>query len=292
MVRRMKNVLPRFAVLSVLSLSACGANGGGVPAGEEPREFATQLSAPSPDYAGLIANAPAITQAETFREPTTLPPADAAALGQLWLARLEQRGALMGHGLSGKEDDAPVSSIDTLLTAQEFDNWLAQTGWTAPAHIRWNFQQPLIAPPASEAAMARIRTWPASEARTGWQMEAAFGGRIFLRDGCFFMQPEVEGAPQKLAWFHAETGLDIDAEGYFVLVNRQNGQIAARIGEAMTWAGPNRLDQDDPAIAALRAACGDHIVEGVGSPESNERMYVTYPHLRRPPDAIPPPGLE
>ena len=288
----MKNVLPRFALLSALSLAACGAGDGGQPAGEKPREFSTQLTAPSPDYAALIANAPAVAQAEIFREPTALPPADAAVLGQLWISRLEERGALMGHGLAGKENTAPVSSIDTLLTAEEFDSWVAENGWTVPPHLRWYFQQPLIAPRVSEAAMAGIRTWPASETRTGWQLEAAFGGRIVLRDGCFFMQPEVIGGHEKLAWFHAETGLDVDAEGYYVLVNRQNGQVTARLGEPMTWAGPNRLDQTSPEVVALKETCGDYVVEGVGNPEANERLYVTYPHLRRPPDAIPPPGLE
>ncbi len=286
----MTNFLHRIISLPLLALAACGA---GTPTDADPaREYATQLEVPSPDYAALIAAAPVIAQAEAFREPTAAPPANAKQLGDLWLARLEERDALMGHGLSGKEDDSPVASIDTLLTAAEFDAWVAENGWTAPPHLRWYFQQPLIAPEVSEAAQAGIRTWPASQTRTGWQLEAAFVGRIFLRDGCFFMRSDVVDAPDKLAWFQAETGLDIDSEGYYTLISRGNGQPVARLGEVMTWAGPNRMDQDSPEVAALREACGDYTVEGVGNPEANERLYVTYPHLRQSPDSIPPPGIE
>lgn len=288
----MRNRFSRFIALPLLALAACGAGEGAPPDGVQGREYATQLEVPSPDYAALIANAPVIEQAETSREPTAPLPANARELGALWLARLEQRGALMGHGLAGKEDDAPVELIDTLLTAAEFDAWVAEHRWTVPRHLRWHFQQPLIAPEVSDAAQGGIRTWPASQTRTGWQLEAAFVGRIYLRDGCFFMRSDVVDAPDKLAWFHAETGLDVDAEGYYTLVNRVNGQPVARLGEVMTWAGPNRLDQSAPEVVALRETCGDYTVEGVGNPEANERMFVTYPHLRQPPDAIPPPGIE
>jgi|GEM_PF-4210866 len=150
----------------------------------------------------------------------------------------------------------------------------------------------LNAPPISEAALPAVRMWPAATMPTEFQMEAAFSGRIFLRDGCVFIQGFNEGAREKLAWFHAETGLDLDAEGFYVLINRVNGQIEARLGETMSWAGPNPIDQSDPAIAAYREACGDYDVEGVGNPQANEKRYVIYPHLRQPPDSAPPPGLE
>lgn len=287
----MSKFLRRLIALPLTALAACGAGVSVPPDADTAGEYATQLEVPSPDYAALIAAATPVAQEETFRQPTAPPPANAKDLGELWLARLEARGALMGHGLAGKESDAPVESIDTLLTAAQFDAWVAENGWQAPPHLRWYFQQPLVAPRVSEAAQAGIRSWPASETRTGWQLEAAFVGRIYLRDGCFFMRGDIVDAPDKLAWFQAETGLDVDPEGYYVLVNRVNGQAVARLGEVMTWAGPNRMDQDAPEIAALREACGDYTVEGVGNPEANERLYVTHPHLRQSPDAIPPPGI-
>ncbi|KLI63069.1 hypothetical protein AAV99_10130 [Aurantiacibacter marinus] len=281
----------QIMLLPLIAIAACSAGNGNKP-GSDIRQYPTQAEAPSPDYAALLSNRPQSVQAESLREPTAPQPADAKELGDLWVARLEERGALMGSGLAGKDEDSPIQSIDTLLTAEEFDTWLADNVWTAPPHIRWYFQQPLIAPSVSEAALAGVRVWPATETRTGWQMEAAFSGRIFLRDGCVFMQGFRDGDPEKLAWFHAETGLDVDAEGYFVLINRVSGEIAARLGETMTWAGPNPLDQDNPQIIAYREACGEFEVEGVGNPEANERLYVIYPHLREAPDRAPPPGIE
>ncbi len=279
-----------FMLLPLIAIAACGTDGNEF--NSNPRKYATQLEAPSPDYGALMAGALQVEQAESRRESAAQAPPDAKAIGELWVSRLEQRDALMRYGLAGKDDNSPIQSIDTLLTAEEFDAWVAENGWSAPPHIRWYFQQPLIASAVSETALPGVRTWPASQIRTGWQMEAAFSGKIFLRDGCVFMQGFRDGDEEKLAWFHAETGLDMDAEGYYVLINRVTGEISARLGETTTWAGPNPLDQDDPQIAAYRETCGDYEVEGVGNPEANERMYVIYPHLRQSPDSAPPPGIE
>jgi hypothetical protein len=137
-----------------------------------------------------------------------------------------------------------------------------------------------VAPPVSPAARPGIRTWPASQRRTGAQLQALLSGRVVLRDGCFHVQrPD---APEALAWFLAETGLDVDAEGYYILVNRMTGETMARVGEEMHWAGPNAVPTDDPGIAALRQACGPGEIASVGNPESAERMVVRYPHLREP----------
>jgi len=207
-------------LLPLLALAACGADDVTSRDSTDNQQFASQLEAPSPDYAALIANTPEIAPPETPGAPA------------------------------------------------------------------------LVAPRVSEAALPAVRQWPASQTRTGFQMEAAFTGCIYLRDGCIFVRGVGEDQPDKLAWFHAETGLDLDAEGYYTLIDRKTGQISGRLGEMMTWAGPNPLDNDDPAIATYREACGDYEVEGVGNPMANERRYVIYPHLRQPPDAAPPPGIE
>ncbi|MDF1834186.1 MAG: hypothetical protein P1U62_04800 [Alteraurantiacibacter sp. bin_em_oilr2.035] len=280
-------------LLPTLVLAACSAvNEDASNVQKNDREYATQLDAPSPDYARLISNAQKIESAEILRDPTAPPPANARELGELWLTRLEERGAVMGHGLDGKGPESAIQSIDTLLTAEDFDAWVAENDWSVPPHLRWSFRLPLIAPQVSESALGGVRLWPASQMRTGWQLEAAFGGKIYLREGCIFMQGQQENASEKLAWFHAETGLDLDAEGYYVLINRTTGQIAARLGEKMTWAGPNAVDVNDPAVVAYREACGGHEIEGVGNPEANERIYQSYPQLRQSPDALPPPGIE
>lgn len=273
----------KLALLSAILLASCGPSTP-VP---QPVGLATQDIAPAPDYRALILAPEQLqTNDEIERPATAAMPTNAKAVGDVWLARLEARHALMGSGLPGKGEDDPVAMIDTLLTAREFDAWVAQNGWQAPRHIAWRFQQELRHPPIAPGLDNAVRVWPASIVRTGWQLEAAFTGRITVRDGCVFVsQP---GREEALAWFHAETGLGRDGEGFYTLVNRVTGETMARLGEEMQWAGPNAVDPAQPAVAALRAACGNHEVVGVGNPEALERIYVRYPHLRQ--VTIPPPA--
>ena len=251
---------------------------GAAPAAPPPTAYATQLDAPAPDYSTLVSDPPIPAKGTLSRDATAPLPANAKAVGQAWIDRLEAADVLDGYGLAGKGTDGPVSSIDTAMTAKAFDDWVARNGWTVPDWIRWSFQSELVAPPVSEAAQKGIRTWPSSQRRTGAQLEALLGGRVTLRDGCFYVQPP--DGPEALAWFHAETGLDVDPEGYYVFVNRVTGETMARVGEDMNWAGPNAVPAGDPGLATLQAACGPGEVASVGNPESFERMATRYPHLR------------
>ena len=279
----------RFPALAALLCAACTPAGAdGEQAAPAPRaDYATQVAVPSPDYGKLVARPPAAPQGEIVREASAPLPAGAKAIGDLWVKRLEAKNALMGHGRATKEPDGPINHIDTLLTAREFDAWVAENGWSVPKHIRWYFQSELVAPRVSDAARPKIRAWPASQVRTGWQLEALLWARVVLRDGCFWVQQPEQ--PERLAWFHAETGLDVDDDGYLILVDRTSGQTMARVGEGMTAAGPNTVPPDDPGVAALREACGDAEIFNVGNPQAEERMYVQYPHLRQPRPAPPPP---
>lgn len=224
----------------------------------------------------------------TQRKASAAPPPDAKAVGALWLQRLEARGALLGHGLAGKGPDGPVNMIDTGLTEAEFDRWVGENGWQVPRHIRWSFVPAMTLPPVSEAAQAGIRVWPASTARTGAQNQALLSGRVELRDGCFFVG-EGGGPADKLAWFHAEIGLDKDEAGFFILRDRVSGQILGRLGEDMVWGGPAGARMDDGTVRALQEACGPGEVFVVGSPESRERFMTQHPHLRQPHNPPPPP---
>ncbi len=147
-------------------------------------------------------------------------------------------------------------------------------------------------PRVSEAASGAIRVWPASTVQTGAQNQALLRGRVELRDGCFYAGDPGKPA-DKLAWFHAETGLDVDADGYFILRDRVSGQTLARLGEEMSWAGPAGAEIDPGAGRALREACGSRQILIVGSPESTERFLTQYPHVRGPDTPLPPPaGLQ
>lgn len=216
------------------------------------------------------------------------PPPDAKAIGELWIARLRERHALLGYGLGGKGPDGPVNMIDTGLTEEEFEAWTRESGWTVPRHIRWSFVPGLNFPPVSDAARERIRIWPASTARTGAQHEALFHGRVELRDGCFFVG-ELGRPVDKLAWFHAEMGLDVDPSGYLILRDRISGSTLARLGENMNWGGPASAQIDQATERALQERCGAAEILVVGSPQASERFLEQHPHLREPVTPPPPP---
>lgn len=282
--------MARQLVLALVLLSCAACVPGQQDAGPEPASaastpYATQLDAPAPDYEQLIADPPIAPKGTLHRDAVAPLPANARAVGQTWIDRLEAAGVLDGYGLAGKGTDGPVSLVDVAMTAREFDAWAARNDWTVPDWIRSSFQPELVAPPVSAAAKDGIRTWPSSHRRTGAQHQALLGGRVTLRDGCFHVQPP--DGPEALAWFLAETGLDVDPDGYYILVNRMTGETMARVGEDMNWAGPNAVPADDPGLAALQAACGPGEVASVGNPESSERMATRYPHLRE--HATPPP---
>lgn len=252
------------------------------------RTFATQTEAPTPDYRALLRQPKLSGQPYVDRPATSRPPANAGPIGREWIARLESRDALLGYGLSGKMDDSPVSMIDVGMSAAEFDAWARQTGLSVPTHIRWSFVPGFNLPAVSEAAKGGVRVWPASTARTGAQNQALLTGKVELRDGCFWVG-EFGKPADKLAWFHAEVGLDKDAEGYYILRSRVSGETLTRVGEDLSWGGPASAIIDKAVEAKLRQACGDAEIFIVGSPESSERFFTQNPHTRNPMPPPPPP---
>ena len=271
--------------------AACSPPGGSGGASVAPadRDYATQTRAPSPDYRALLDRPARAEDAWRRREARSPLPADAKAIGAAWIARLQMRGALLGYGLAGKGSDGPVNMIDTGLTEEEFDHWARENGWSVPTHIAWSFVPGMALPPVSASAKEAIRYWPASTARTGAQNQALFHGRVELRDGCFFVG-ELGRPVDKLAWFHAEIGLDIDQSGYFILRERVSGKTLARLGEDMNWGGPASAVIEEAAKRGLQEACGPAEIYVVGSPEASERFLVQFPHLREPAAPPPPPA--
>ncbi len=276
--------------LFALALLASACSAPASPPAAPERDFATQIDVPTPDYAALLALLPVPPRGGTQIEATAPLPANAKAIGDQWIARLQARNVVDGYGLAGKSADGPVIMIDVLMTERDFRAWIAENGWTMPRHISWTFRPEMIFPAVSDAAQPGIRVWPATTRLTGLQHQAALTGRIVLRDGCFYLQG-ADGS-EKLAWFLAETGLAVDDEGLLILINRLNGETKARVGEPVIWSGPNAQPAESE-LGALRAACGPGAVTEVGNPEAAERFYVQYPHTRPGvpfPQPQPPPG--
>ncbi|GAB5347355.1 hypothetical protein [Alteriqipengyuania sp. 357] len=283
----------RILIASIALLAACAPATGEENSPEPPEpgalvSYATQVEAPTPDYAQLARQARLDGEAYVRRDATTPPPTNARAIGQAWFDRLEARHALLGAGLGGKGPDGPVTHLDVGMTESQFEKWADEQGWDVPAHISWTFVPAMNLPAVSDAAKPGIRYWPASSARTGAQNEALLSGRVELRDGCFWAT-QGDGEADKLAFFHAEIGLDRDAEGYYILTDRVGGQTRARLGEPMSWGGPPSAYIGARAERELREACGDAPILVVGSPESRERFATAYPHTRNPANPPPPP---
>ena len=281
--------MPKLIPLLALCAACSPTSGKGEDtAAPTTRTYATQIKAPTPDYRRLLDQAPIANGNWRPSETTSPAPPDAKAVGMAWLARLETRKALLGYGLAGKSPEGAVRMIDTGLTRKEFESWTRENGWRVPGHIRWSFVPEMTLPPVSAAAIGSIRVWPASTARTGAQNQALFYGRVELRNGCFFVGENGQPA-NKLAWFHAEMGLDIDSAGFFILRERGSGKTLARLGEEMNWGGPATAIFDDKVKLALQKACGEGELYVVGSPESSERFLTQFPHLRHPQASPPPP---
>lgn len=277
----------RMVSLAALACAGCS------PADESPAatapgneaSYATQSSAPAPDYAVLLAE-PALGEGGwVHRRASSQPPVDAKAIGERWIARLEARRALNGYGIAGKGPDSPINSIDTGMTESAFEEWTRRNGWSVPTHISWSFVPELVLPRVSDAAKKGVRVWPASTARTGAQNEALLWGRVELRNGCFYGDLG-NGKPEKLAFFHEEIGFDIDDEGFYVLRDRVAGRTLARIGEQMNWGGPPSAYIAPALEREIQRKCGPGEILVVGSPESQKRFQTQHPHLR---DPVPPP---
>lgn len=238
--------------------------------------YATQTNAPAPDYRVLRSQPSLADGGGKIRPATARLPLDAKAIGDLWIARVEERGALLGSGLAGKGSDGPVIMIDTGFTEAEFDRWSSENRWIVPKHIRWSFVAPMTLPSVSAAAKPSIRLWPAATARTGLQNAALLHGRLELRNGCIFAG-EFGQPVNKLALFHAEVGLDVDSSRYVILRDRVSGQTLARLGEDVVWSGPASAAIDSQTTAALHQACGPADILIVGSPESAARFQARYP---------------
>lgn len=122
--------------------------------------------------------------------------------------------------------------------------------------------------PAIDPRVANLLRGFAYERRgTLLQLEAGFEGRIVLADGCL----RLDSATGPLVAFHRETGIGLDAQGYLALIDRNTSKAKARIGEMMSWAGPNDA-KDFVGLAELQAACGGGPWLNAGNPESKARF--------------------
>ncbi|MEO7654568.1 MAG: hypothetical protein ABIS23_02655 [Sphingomicrobium sp.] len=198
--------------------------------------------------------------------------AELEAILKPWRERLEAENMLGGFGT-----DATFGTIDMMLsvTEEEYRAIAARKGWgPTPAALKLGFAGALPFPAIDPRVTPFFRGFGQEPRSTVFQLEALGGGRIILRDGCLRMVGH-DGS-ESLAFFHRETGLGLDPQGYLALVDRATGRAKGRIGEIMSWGGPNAVPANDPAVAALKAQCGDLPIVNVGNPESSARFNARY----------------
>jgi hypothetical protein len=244
----------------------------------EPDNFTGARLFHKPDWGYLLyfKRDPEATLAKYMRNPRfkaaqgRYTPQELDALTKPWLERFTKAGIIGVYGLSGTEGTAQFGMT---VTEEEFRALAARQGWgPLPDAIKLGFGKEAEVPAIDPRAAPFVRAFANDTKATLMQPEAGASGRIILRDGC--LRVTGGSGPGALAYFHHETGLGFDDKGYLALIDRRSGKPKGRIGEMFVWAGPNRLRENMPGLAELRAKCGDWPVDHVGNPESRSAFDI------------------
>lgn len=199
-------------------------------------------------------------------------PQELDALIKPWLERFARAGISPGYGRDGTVGTA---SFMMNVTEDEYRAVAAREGWgPVPDAIRLSFVRRLAILAVDPRVAPLLRAFANDSLPTMLQPEAGFEGRIVLRDGCLRLVANDGQAP--LAYFHHETGIGLDEQGYLALIDRRTGKPKGRIGETFVWAGPNRFRENMPGLTELKAKCGDLPVAHVGNPESKAAFDIRY----------------
>lgn len=208
-----------------------------------------------------------------------------------WIERLGKERLFTGYGLNARNGRA---EIDMIVSEEEYSAIAARNGWApVPDYIHLKFQGAPVGPAMDDAIARGIRIFPQSDRNLGITHQAALGGRIVLRDGCFYVVSPLGSEPAKLAYFPREVGLYADPQGYLALRTRTAApRHLGRIGEQFTWAGPIDLPETAPMVKELRERCGNAPLMHVAIPESSAMFNARYGLPRRPPPPPPRPKPE
>jgi hypothetical protein len=199
--------------------------------------------------------------------------AELETIAKPWTERFTAQRLTGGWGM-----DDTYGTVDVMMdvTEAEYAEVAAREGWgEVPAPIKLSFARPLPAPSIDESVKSFVRIFPQNDRNTGIQLEALGGGRITLKDGCLYVTiPNDKQA--KLAYFHRETGIGLDGQGYLALVDRATGKAKGRLGEMFSWGGPNGVSEGSAMVKQLREQCGEAPLFNVGNPESSNVFHKRY----------------
>ena len=192
------------------------------------------------------------------------------AIARPWVERFSRHRLLGGHG-----SDATYGEVrmDLVVSEAEFRAIAEREKWQVPDAIKLEFSEGVEGAPVLEKVRPLIRIFPQSDRALGATNQALLGGRIVLRDGCFYVTG-ANGA-DRLAYFGREVALGVDEQGYLALRTRGSApRHLGRIGEPFSWGGPIGTSETMPMVRELRARCGNAPLEHVGIPESSRLFEV------------------
>ena len=245
-----------------------------------------------PDWAYVIyfKRAPAATLARYTKNPRFKARSAKYTRGELeqltrpWIMRLNAERLTTGYGMNARHGTADV---DMVVSAEEFAAIARAKGWgPVPDTLNLKFDTAPVGVAVDPRIAPGIRIFAQGDRNLGATNQAALGGRIVLRDGCFFVIGH-QGSEQ-LAYFAREVGLGLDQQGYLALHRRTvERPHLGRIGESFTWAGPIGIDESAPMVGELRARCGKAPLMHVGVPDSSAMFNARY-GLPRPSAPTPP----
>lgn len=197
--------------------------------------------------------------------------AEAERLQKLWSARAQASQVI---SLFGIDRLTGVVDIQSSVEEAAFRREAAARNWALGSDVRLSFPPARPAAFADPALATRIRAFTRETKDKGVQLLAGFSGRIVLADGCFRLAAE-DGTIGPLVLFGRNVQLARDAQGYLVVQDR-TGERRMRIGEPAEWAGPNTVEESDPEVSALRAACGPGSITNVAEPQSARLFALPY----------------
>jgi hypothetical protein len=196
--------------------------------------------------------------------------AELREIAKPWVERLTRHRLLGGHGTDATYGEV---HMDVVVSEAEFRAIAAREGWQIPDAIKLDFSPGVEGVSLPPQLRQLVRIFPQSDRDLGATNQALLGGRISLRDGCFYVTGPDKRA--RLAYFAREVALGVDEQGYLSLRTRgRSPRHLGRIGEQFSWGGPIGAPEDMPMVAELRRRCGNAPLEHVGVPESSRLFHV------------------
>ncbi len=222
---------------------------------------------PSPRFAFQFRRNAAAMLARYTRDPRFtsreggLTKAELQPVFDTWWKRFEPLRLVGGGGVY--EFDGVVR-FSMNVDEAEFREIAKRERWVVPDRLQLRFSPPRSTRSIDPALARYVRAFARQDRIPAISLQALLGGRVILRDGCFRLTEDGE-ADEPLVIFPRDAELGIDAQAYMIM--GPSGSSAPRIGERITWGGPQGYSDADPNVQLLREKCGGGPIVAVALPE-------------------------